>query len=245
MIKLPEICPVCGSPFMTWVKELPMKIGGSVELYYCMECESFCSPFSAPMDNPPTQLNWHKSVLDRNFDWSVCLLDIFRLKGCRGNIVDIGCGIGSFLLAAKKDGWKGKGVGYDLDHDACQYGREEFGLDLRCEQWDADTSPEFGLLTCISVLEHIHQPRPLINQILSSAKAQDAKVYLSVPFFNRDWWKMIKTDSTSSGHPFEYPHAHVTHFSYKGIEAICDQLNVKSAERIRGSAGWIGYLISP
>ena len=245
MIILPKNCPVCASPYMTWVKTLSIKVGGSVELFYCMECESFSSPFSKPIANAPTQLNWHKSVLERNIGWSISLLDILAAKSCSGTLVDIGCGIGSLLLAAKNKGWRGSGVGYDLDVDACSYGRSAFSLDLRSEVWRAETSPEFGLITCISVLEHIHQPRFLINEMIIAARQRSAKVYLSVPFFNRIWWRMILEDSSTPGHPFEYPHAHVTHFSYKGMETICDQLNVKSAERVKIDSAWIGYLINP
>ena len=245
MINLPSNCPICASRHMAWVRTLPKKIGGSVELYYCMDCESFCSPFSAPVLNPVTQINWHKSVLDRNLSWSADLLDSLEAQGCNGPIVDIGCGIGSLLLAAKNKDWLGAGVGFDLDSDACEYGRNEFDLDLRSEIWNAEASPDFGLITCISVLEHIHQPRKLISEMLSVAKHMGAKVYLSVPFFNRDWWRMIHTDNFSPGHPFEYPHAHVTHFSYKGMETVFAQQNVSSAEQIRIPGGWIGYLIAP
>jgi len=243
MINLPKNCPVCDSSYIAWVKRLPIKVGGNVDLFYCMECESFSSPFSTPITNSPTQLNWHKSVLDRNLGWSVSLLDLLAAKGCSGPLVDIGCGIGSLLLAAKNKNWGG--VGYDLDTDACLYGRSEFGLDLRSGLWRADTSPEFGLITCISVLEHIHYPRTLIHEMISAAKQREAKVYLSVPFFNRVWWKMIHSDSTTAGHPFEYPHAHVTHFSHKGMELVCTQQNVKSYERLKIDSGWVGYLINP
>ena len=220
---------------MAWVKTLPLKIGGSVELYYCMECESLSSPFSPPSTNTATQLEWHKSVLERNLDWSNVLIDNLINKGCGGPVVDIGSGIGSFLLAARERGWEG--VGFDLDIEVCQYGREQFNLDLRAEIWREETSPKFSILTCISVLEHIHQPRPLILEMISAARMKRAKIYLSVPFFNRIWWKMLHTDTTAPGHPFEYPHAHVTHFSYKGLELLCKQQGVESMELLRNESG--------
>jgi 2-polyprenyl-3-methyl-5-hydroxy-6-metoxy-1,4-benzoquinol methylase len=228
---------------MAWVKKLPVKIGGSVDLYYCMECESFSSPFAPTIASPHTQVNWHKSVLERNLAWSADLLSQLKEIGVRGPIVDVGCGIGSLLLAARNFGMSG--VGYDLDVPACQYGREQFDLDLRGENWSLETSPDFELISCISVLEHIHQPRDLIAQMIHAAKERKATVFLSVPFLNRDWWRFLHTDSGTSGHVFEYPHVHVTHFSHKGMETVCRQFGASSLEMVRVARGWVGFLIRP
>lgn len=243
MIKLPDSCPVCSSPFMSWVKTLPIKIGGSVDLFYCMECESFSSPFSKPSANAATQVEWHKKVLERNLAWSSNLLQQLWGMGVRGGVVDIGCGIGSLLLAARSAGVAG--VGFDLDYQACEYGRNEYGLDLRGENWYAGDSPDFGLITCISVLEHIHHPRKLISEMISAARDRNAAVFLSVPFLNRDWWKFLHTDSWTPGHPFEYPHAHVTHFSHRGMELVCRQLGVANVQLLKVQGGWAGFLITP
>ncbi|SFU15573.1 class I SAM-dependent methyltransferase [Mesorhizobium sp. YR577] len=124
-MNLPETCPICASPNMAWVKEWPRKIGGTTHLFYCMECESFSSPQSKP--NPETdQTAWHISVLERNLGWSEKLLDLLTENGARGPMVDVGCGIGSLLLAAKRRGIPG--IGFDLDDFATTHGRKEFGL---------------------------------------------------------------------------------------------------------------------
>ncbi len=243
MTKLPKCCPICASPFMSWVKTLPKKIGGTVELFYCMECESFSSPFSVPANNPPSDVEWHKSVLKRNLKWSHNLLQQLIEKGMEGPIVDIGCGIGSLLLAADKAGISG--VGFDLDTVACEYGRNEFGLNLRGELWHEEDSPDFGLITIISVLEHIHQPRELIRDMIYAARARNAKIFISVPFFNRDWWKLLHTDNFTPGHPFEVPHAHVTHFSHRGLDTVCRQFGAKDLQLIQVKGGWLGFLVTP
>lgn len=242
MINLPKTCPICASPYMSWVKKLPRKIGGTVELYYCMECESFSSPFSEPSTNTASQIEWHKGVLDRNLKWSHNLLQQLSAKGVKGAIVDVGCGIGSLLKAAQSIGISG--IGYDLDTKACEYGRTEFSLDLRGELWSAKKSPDFGLITCISVLEHIHSPRNMIGDMIKTAREKNARVFFSVPFLNRDWWRFIHTDSLASGHPFEYPHAHVSHFSHRGLETVCRQFGAKEFEFIRIKGGWTGMLIA-
>jgi len=237
-MKLPAKCVVCYSPYMAYVKTLPTKLGGSVDLFYCMECESFCSPFSKP--NPLTsEIDWHKSVLDRNLTWCAELLPMLEP---RAPIIDIGCGIGSLLLAAKRMGIEG--IGYDLDEPACAYGRDQFGLNLRGEHWSKDTSPSAGLITCVSVLEHLHQPRPLIEEMIAAARHHKCSVFVSVPFVNRDWWRLTRTESLTPGHIFEYPHVHVTHFSWKGMQAIADQLGA-SAKLIQVPKAWTGFLLEP
>lgn len=228
---------------MAWIRTLPRKVGGTVELFYCMECESFSSPFSPPVANPPTEVNWHKTVLDRNLKWSDELLSKLSDKGVTGPMVDIGCGIGSLLEGAKRRGISG--IGFDLDVEACAYGREAFGLDLRGELWSRDKTGHFGLISCISVLEHVHQPRALITEMIQTARDYGAHAYLSVPLINRDWWRFLHTDNLTPGHMFEVPHAHVTHFSNLGMRTLLEQLGVQNVDVVSVDKGWVGYLVTP
>jgi SAM-dependent methyltransferase len=226
---------------MAFVKEWPRKAGGTTNLFYCMECESFSSPQSPP--NPETdQTAWHISVLERNLGWCSTLLDLLRDAGAKGPIVDVGCGIGSLLLAAKTK--RMTGVGFDLDGYATAYGRKEFGLDLRSELWTKDKVENFGLLTCISVLEHIHQPRPVVREMMEAAKERKASVYLSVPFVDRNAWNQLRTDNLATpGHLFALPHVHVTHFSHKGMEMLCREVGAVDYQRIDMQRAWYGVLV--
>lgn len=226
---------------MTWVRALPRKVGGTTDLFYCKDCESHSSPQSPP--NPETnQTEWHKKVLERNLGWSEQLLDALWAEGVSGPIVDVGCGIGSLLLAAKRR--QISGTGYDLDGDAIRYGKSEFGLDLRAELWTENSVDTFGLITCISVLEHIHQPRPMIAEMLRSAQARQASVYLSVPFIDRVWWPATRdADTLRPGHLFEHPHVHVAHFSHKGMETVCRQFGATDYRLVNVAKAWYGALI--
>lgn len=241
-MQLPVSCPICASPYMSWVRAWPKKNGGTTDLFYCMECESFSSPQSKP--NPEgDQSAWHRSVLDRNLAWSSQLLDLFADHGVQGPIVDVGCGIGGLLLAAKRRGISG--VGFDLDAASVAAGRAEFGLDLRAELWTRNSIADFGLLTCISVLEHIHQPRPVIAEMFEAARDRHASIYLSVPFVDRVSWGQLHTDNlTVPGHLFAQPHVHVTHFSHKGMETLCRQFGAVHYQRLDISKAWYGVLIS-
>jgi hypothetical protein len=236
-VQLPNSCPICASPFMSWVARPITSFGRGVDLFHCMDCHSFSSPQSPP-NVTPSQVEWHKSVRDRNLAWCSDLFDILQP---RGPVIDIGAGIGTLLYAARERGLSG--VGFDTDEGACAYGRETYGLDLRPELWTPESVKAAGLITCISVLEHIHQPRPLIRDILAAAKKMGSDVYLSVPFVNRDWWRFLKTDNRQKGHVFEQPHVHVTHFSWNGLETVCKEFGARSMERIALPKAWVGYHI--
>ncbi|MFM6398621.1 MAG: class I SAM-dependent methyltransferase, partial [Planktothrix sp.] len=158
-----------------------------------------------------------------------------------GPIIDIGCGIGSLLLAAKQIGLEG--IGFDIDEDSCIYGSTKYNLKLVGTYWERSNSPQCGLITCISVLEHIHYPRLLIKDLVNVAKENKCYLYISVPFLNRDWWKFLITDNLSKGHIFEYPHVHVTHFSSKGLGTVCREFGAKSLDPLR-AGGWFGFLVS-
>jgi 2-polyprenyl-3-methyl-5-hydroxy-6-metoxy-1,4-benzoquinol methylase len=239
--KKPDNCPICHSVFVSWFKTLPKKIGGSVELFTCLDCESFFSPFSTPYSPPDGQVAWHKSVFERNIKWAQQLIEMLKERAAMGNLVDVGCGIGSLNFAAKRMGYPG--TGYDLDSFACEYGRREFKLDLRGELWSDATSPDFKLLTCISVFEHIHYPRELLREMVQAAVTRNAALYISVPFFERNWWPHLMTDNLSQGHPFEYPHAHVTHFTRKGLQKACVEFGATHVEELSVPKAWAGLLI--
>jgi FkbM family methyltransferase len=242
-ISMPEKCVVCNSPYVSFVKKLPNKQNQDVDLFYCMECESFFSPFSVP-NKVSSQLEWHKSILDRNLRWATDLLTNIQQKtSIDGPIIDIGCGIGSLLLAAKQIGLEG--IGFDIDEESCIYGSTKYNLKLIGTHWERKNSPQCGLITCISVLEHIHYPRPLIKDLVNVAKENMCSLYISVPFLNRDWWKFLLTDNLTQGHIFEYPHVHITHFSSKGLETVCREFGAKSFEPLKvAGGGWFGFLVS-
>lgn len=237
----PDSCPICNSGFVSWFKTLPKKIGGSVELFYCLECGSFFSPFSTPYTPPDGQVAWHKSVFERNTKWARQLITKFEEHGVMGSIVDVGCGIGSLNFTARQMGYSG--IGFDLDTHSCAYGRKEFKLDLRGELWTDTTSPDFRLLTCISVFEHIHYPRQLLRQMVQAAVTRKAALYISVPFFERNAWPHLLTENLTQGHPFEYPHAHVTHFTRRGLEKACFEFGAARVEELSIPKAWAGLLI--
>ena len=81
-----------------------------------------------------------------------------------GRLLDVGCGPGFLLTAARARGWDG--VGIDLNEWAVGYGRDELGLDLRLgELADAGFKDgEFDALTMMDLIEHVPDPDALIAE---------------------------------------------------------------------------------
>jgi SAM-dependent methyltransferase len=214
-----------------------------VDLFYCMDCESFFSPFAPVHFNGPT-LNHHRKVFDRNIGFTQTWFSaISSFLDSSPYVVDIGCGIGSLLFGLREQGIRG--VGYDLDREATEFGFKEYHLDLRGEAWTSESNPytRVDLITCIMVLEHIPWPRPLLYEIIKGAQKHNCPAYISVPWFNKDSWKHLHLPVDEKS-PFYDPWIHVTHFSDKGFELACRGLGITKLKKIT-SIPWAGYFISP
>ncbi|NJM05091.1 class I SAM-dependent methyltransferase [Candidatus Gracilibacteria bacterium] len=82
-----------------------------------------------------------------------------------GRILDVGCATGIFLDGMRRLGWQVQGI--EPTHSAAQYARTRFALDVfegRLE--DAQLpSGSFDAITLWDVLEHVHEPRPILAEL--------------------------------------------------------------------------------
>lgn len=81
---------------------------------------------------------------------------IGRLMPNRGALLDIGCGLGHFLLLAEKDGWDV--VGVEPQKSAADYCRKQHKIEVHQGfVGDLDLTPgSFDVVTLWDVLEHVH-----------------------------------------------------------------------------------------
>jgi SAM-dependent methyltransferase len=231
----PERCPVCDGPYMAHCRKVK-----DVDLFVCLECLSFCSPFAEPIP-PGNSTKWHTSVAERNIGWA---RELFKMLN-PSYVLEIGTGIGTVLRAAKEAG--GDGVGFDLNKAAIAHGRDVFGLDLRAELWSRATLLKRApsCILCIMVLEHIHQPRELLMELVKAGADHKCPVFISVPWFNKRWWPHLLTEpAEAEEHPFRQPSVHVTHFSNAGFEMACRSFGATSIQPLI-AGGWSGFVVSP
>ena len=108
-------------------------------------------------------------------------------------LLDIGCGNGSFLVSAREAGWQVSGV--EPDPKAADAARQR-GVDVTVGTIDllADESDCFDAITLSHVIEHVHEPKQLLQAVQRLLKP-DGIVYIDTPniqshgaaIFKKNW----------------------------------------------------------
>ncbi len=78
-------------------------------------------------------------------------------------LVDLGCGIGDFMLQAERRGWKTEGV--DLSQKAVTYAQQERNLNVRLSRLEdaGYAASSIPVLIATGVLEHLNNPREFMR----------------------------------------------------------------------------------
>lgn len=187
-------------------------------------------------------LQWNLSVAERNKAATKQLFAALLTAGLEPkSVLEIGCGTGLLLSEAGKSGIKT--LGFEINEHAVAYGRNTYGCDIRNEYWNADTVKDcYELVLCISVLEHIAEPRGLLSEIAKYCSAFGGNAFISVPFVNKDKWHFLfDTNPLNPGTPFFDNDVHVTHFSSDGLEQCLREFGAKTTRFVKAGL-WQGFL---
>lgn len=143
-----------------------------------------------------------------------------RLKahGKGQKLLEVGSGAGDFLYAAHQAGWKVKAVEYNEKSAASL--RSELGLDVRTGELRSGlwNEGEFDVVALWNVLEHVPNPRDVLDTACSYLKA-GGLVYIGIPTL----------DATEQGNWFGQHWAlldlprHLNFFGRASLSRICDQ----------------------
>lgn len=118
----------------------------------------------------------YRPNLEDKHDWLLKQSDYFRdhlypwitehihLNGEK-SVLDIGCGAGTILVPFKKNGWETHGI--EPTKNISEYGRRNFGLDIRTGFYDSFSYPKkkFKLIIFSHVLEHVLHQEKILNDI--------------------------------------------------------------------------------
>ena len=161
-------CPLCGS--------------SESEFLYTLNCFSYVQCSNCEMNYVNPRLDTEK-VLDRhfaeshdfmfenllmkNFDFRVNTVakkkvnKLEELTTKKGKLLDVGCGAGDFMLAAKNSGWDVTGI--EVSEKAYAYGTNKLGLKIFKDLKRDEFNDEFDVVTLWGVIEHLKDPVPIMK----------------------------------------------------------------------------------
>jgi 2-polyprenyl-3-methyl-5-hydroxy-6-metoxy-1,4-benzoquinol methylase len=215
-------CHCCGETNAHYVQHYVLRRSLAVApMYLCRSCESISVDQAAvrrhyPQSNSREAIEFHKRIRARNETWAASLLA--QLSARQGGsladktVIDIGCGIGTLLSVAAK--MSARAIGYEIDQLAVAEARRDPRLEIHDELFTRSSSPmKGGLLCCVSVLEHLHHPLELLDEIAAHALASESAVFLCVPTLPSGWRSFLEASVHAKGNPFFDNEEHISHFT--------------------------------
>ncbi len=190
-------CPLCGSSSYKTVRPAAYTSDITVEAFrnafrsssdhvlldQLVRCDSCSLVYINPRVSEEILLSGYSSAVDPEFvaqnperiqTFTKMLQGILRrlkIPAASGlKILDVGCAGGAFLVAARDCGLRP--VGIEPSHWMVEYGRTNYGLDVRQGILEAGTFPKesFDLVSLWDVIEHVTDPRGLLSTIRSVLK---------------------------------------------------------------------------
>ena len=209
----PAVCPGCGEAA---AGEARASFHGS-ELFACVGCDlHYWHPVAMP------DASWHESAYQGRDQTAMPLEPGHRFfladakAPKRGELLDIGCGVGNFLAAARDAGFAVTGI--ELNQNAVRFAREHYRLEnvqaLRPEEWlAANRGRKYDVVTFFEVLEHQDNPGGFFETVAAFVK-DGGYIGLSVPNRNR-WQKGVET--------LDYPPNHLTRWSPRALRGFLER----------------------
>lgn len=210
----------------TWIQLLRCRRCSFVftkELPY--EKTFFEERYNIPFDPEAESKNRFKDRILEN------LLDRLRTFGKAGGaFLDVGSFAGVFLRLAEKRGFRVEGI--ELNPTMATYCRDALKLKIHQSSFlDAPCgSNEYDVLTLIDVLEHLTQPRRVLEKCFSCLK-DDGYLVIKVPNFNPQRYKqslahMMRINDLGVFENF----GHINHFSPKSLRFALENLGFEVLE---------------
>lgn len=142
----------------------------------------------------------------------------------KGNLLDLGAGIGAFLHTMKEKGWEVTGI--EPDSGARQQALQLFDLSLQETRVLNDLPPEsFDAITLWHVLEHVHQLHAYIEQLKKLLK-KDGKIFIAVPNYNAVDSSVYKLYWAA----YDVPR-HLYHFNPRSMNILMEKHRLKIIDK--------------
>ena len=134
----------------------------------------------------------------------------------KGNLLDLGSGVGSFVNEMKQNGWQSTGL--EPDGDARKTATQLYNLELKDIKEFYQLKPDsFDAITLWHVLEHVHDLYAYIQQ-LKALLNKKGKLFIAVPNYTSREAKIYKEYWAA----YDVPR-HLYHFSPSSMKLLMEK----------------------
>lgn len=226
-------CPLCGNTAPRQLKDW--------ERAHLSQCPACKFTFARLIPSQDDLIRHYQKYGRNDFLSSITikryheLLDLFEPYKKTGRLLDVGCGIGYFLIEAKKRGWNVYGT--EFTPEAIEICRSKGIHMYEGVLNSANYEPEsFDIITSFEVIEHINTPHAEITNF-SSVLRTGGLVYLTTPNFNSlsrllagKKWNIVSYPEHLS---YYTPHTLSFLFRKHGFKKLCLRTTGISISRIK------------
>jgi 2-polyprenyl-3-methyl-5-hydroxy-6-metoxy-1,4-benzoquinol methylase len=172
---------------------------------------------------------YHHEAAGRKRAFRKILKQMMKLGGPHDvppRLLDVGAATGLLLQEAEQLGWRASGVEPSIW--AAEVAKDTYGLDVHCGTLEDSpfASGEFDFVTAVDVIEHVADPRGLLEAIGQKLKS-DGIVCVVTPdfdsfvakFLKQNWWHVRQ--------------AHIYYFTEKSLERLLDETGYRIIKKKR------------
>jgi len=182
-------CPICGNT------------GGRFQSlgYYvkCPSCRGATRAEAVPQDELDAYWQgedfWSRDEIEKRKHRAPVFREaariLSRVKPIPGALLDIGCGIGTFLAICRDEGWNVAGV--DPSPIACRVAEEEYGIEITNDLFSSEffADRKFDAVFAAQVLHHLPDPEAFLSDVVRVV-AEDGILVLRTPNLVPQEWML-------------------------------------------------------
>ncbi len=229
-------CPLCHCDNFQQI----FKERGVLGIVRCRNCSLI---YVNPRLKSPEQIYWGekekyyseaKLVLEgkarhhRDVNYISDLRLIVKFKP-RGNLLDVGTNMGTFLRMARNMGWNLYGV--EPSAPLSEMARKFFGLNVKTAYLEEAKfeCKFFDVVTMVDVFEHIAQPGKILSEINRILK-DDGILFIKVPngLFNLFKFNLANLSGRLKQHDIFDSYEHVVHYTQATLQAMLRKFGFKA-----------------
>lgn len=152
----------------------------------------------------------YRAIRDINLKWKLRIINSLSKKG---ELLDYGCGLGSFLYASKKDLWKTTGM--DISQEARDIVKKRYDINVYPnEELYNTTENKYDIVSLWHVLEHVYQIDDTIIGLKNATKS-GGYILIALPnnsSFDAKYYKQFWD-------AYDVPR-HIWHFNKRSVEIL-------------------------